>query len=210
MPGMGAMVVDTAGRPVPRGEVGELVLTVPSIGLTRGLWRDRERYLESYWSKIPGMWVQGDFALVDQDGNWFIHGRSDDTIKIAGKRTGPAEIETLLYETGKVAEAAVIGVPDPVKGSAVVCVCVPASGVAETPKVLEELQSAVASGLGSSFRPKAIAFVDELPKTRSMKIMRRVVRSIWAGEEVGDLSGLVNPESVAQLRTRLGTEKDAK
>jgi acetyl-CoA synthetase len=207
IPGMGAVVVDAAGHPVPRGEVGELALTVPSIGLTRGLWHDRKRYLDSYWSKIPGMWVQGDFASVDQEGNWFIHGRSDDTIKIAGKRTGPAEIETFLYETGKVAEAAVIGVPDPVKGSAIVCVCVPARGVAATSNVLEELQSAIASGLGSSFRPKAIAFVDELPKTRSMKVMRRVVRSVWVGEEVGDLSGLVNPEAVAQLRAHLETEK---
>ena len=207
IPGMGAVVVDAAGRPVPRGEVGELALTVPSIGLTRGLWHDRERYLESYWSAIPGMWVHGDFASVDEDGNWFIHGRSDDTIKIAGKRTGPAEIEAFLYQTAKVAEAAAIGIPDPVKGSAVVCVCVLARGVEETPEVLEELRRVVANGLGSSFRPKTIAFVDDLPKTRNMKIMRRVVRSIWVGDKVGDLSGLVNPEAVDQLRVRFGAEK---
>ena len=200
IPGMGAVVVDASGRPVPRGEVGELALTVPSIGLTRGLWRDPDRYIESYWSAIPGLWVHGDFASIDAEGNWFIHGRSDDTIKIAGKRTGPAEIETFLLATGKVAEAAAIGVPDPVKGSAVVCVCVLARGVEATPAVTEELRRAVADGLGSSFRPKEIVFVDDLPKTRSMKIMRRVVRSIWVGEPVGDLSGLVNPEAVAQLR----------
>ncbi|MCL2831481.1 MAG: AMP-binding protein [Betaproteobacteria bacterium] len=207
IPGMGAVVVDAEGYPVPRGEVGELALTVPSIGLTRGLWHDRERYLESYWSQIPGMWVHGDFASVDEDGNWFIHGRSDDTIKIAGKRTGPAEIETYLYETGKVAEAAAIGIPDPVKGSAVVCVCVLASGVKGTPEVSEELRRAVADGLGSSFRPKEIIFVDDIPKTRSMKTMRRVVRSVCVGKEVGDLSGLVNPEAVTQLRDRLGAGK---
>lgn len=207
IPGMGAMVVDSDGRPLPRGEVGELALAVPSIGLTRGLWRDPDRYIESYWSKIPGMWVHGDFASVDEDGDWFIHGRSDDTIKIAGKRTGPAEIETFLLATGKVAEAAAIGVPDPVKGSAVVCVCVPTRGVGETPALVEELRRAVADGLGSSFRPKEIAFVDDLPKTRSMKIMRRVVRAIWVGDEAGDLSGLVNPEAVAQLRAHPGAGK---
>ncbi|MFD2249132.1 acetyl-CoA synthetase [Pseudochelatococcus lubricantis] len=204
IPGMGAVVVDLTGRPLPRGEVGELALTVPSIGLTRGLWRDPDRYLESYWSTISGLWVHGDFASVDADGNWFIHGRSDDTIKIAGKRTGPAEIEAFLLGTGKVAEAAAIGVPDPVKGSAVVCVCVLARGVSETPEVVDELRRAVVEGLGSSFRPKAVAFVGDLPKTRSMKIMRRVVRSIWIGEPVGDVSGLVNPEAVAQLRSRPG------
>lgn len=199
IPGMGAVVVDDNGTPLPRGRVGELALTVPSIGLTRGLWRDPARYIESYWSRIPGLWVQGDFASVDEDGTWFIHGRSDDTLKISGKRTGPAEIEALLLATGKVAEAAVIGVPDPVKGSAVVCVCVPARGVVPTPEVVEELKRAVAGGLGSSFRPKTVAFVEDLPKTRSMKIMRRVVRAVWVGDAVGDLSGLVNPEAVARL-----------
>ena len=200
IPGMGARVVDADGRPVPPGEVGELALSRPSIGLTRGLWHDPGRYIESYWSKLPGLWLHGDFASVDEDGDWFIHGRSDDTIKIAGKRTGPVEIETLLLATGKVAEAAAIGIPDPVKGSAVVCVCVPARGVEETPALVEELRRAVAGGLGSSFRPKEVAFVSDLPKTRSMKIMRRVVRSVWIGDPLGDLSGLVNPEAVDQLR----------
>ncbi|MDR3532521.1 MAG: AMP-binding protein [Rhodopila sp.] len=199
IPGMGAVVVDDNGTPLPRGRVGELALTVPSIGLTRGLWRDRERYIESYWSRIPGLWVQGDFASVDEDGTWFIYGRSDDTLKIAGKRTGPAEIEALLLATGKVAEAAAIGIPDPVKGSAIVCVCVPARGVAATPEVVEDLKRAVAAGLGTSFRPKAVVFVEDLPKTRSMKIMRRVVRAVWVGDEIGDLSGLVNPDSVVRL-----------
>ena len=207
IPGMGAVVVDGEGRPLPRGEVGELALTMPSIGLTRGLWRDPDRYLESYWSQIPGLWVHGDFASVDEDGNWFIYGRSDDTIKISGKRTGPAEIEAFLLGTGKAAEAAAIGVPDPIKGSAVVCICVLARGVTETPEIVEELRQAVTSGLGTSFRPKTIAFVDDLPKTRSLKIMRRVIRSIWIGEPVGDLSGLVNPEAIEELRAHPGAGK---
>lgn len=200
IPGMGAAVVDDSGRPLPRGQVGELALTVPSIGLTRGLWRAPERFIEAYWAKVPGMWIHGDFASVDLAGNWFVHGRSDDTIKIAGKRTGPSEIEALLLATGKVGEAAVIGIPDPIKGSAVVCACVPARGVTATPDLADQLKQAVVAGLGASFRPKAVTFVQSLPKTRSMKIMRRVVRSVWLGEPVGDLSGLVNPEAVDDLR----------
>ena len=140
IPGMGAAVVDDSGKPLPRGQVGELALTVPSIGLTRGLWRAPERFLEAYWEKVPGMWIHGDFASIDDEGRWFIHGRSDDTIKISGKRTGPAEVEGILLATGKVGEAAVIGIPDPVKGSAVVCVCVPARGVTPTPELADELK----------------------------------------------------------------------
>lgn len=200
IPGMGAAVVDETGRPLPRGQVGELALTVPSIGLTRGLWRAPERFIEAYWDKVPDLWIHGDFASVDADGHWFVHGRSDDTIKIAGKRTGPSEIEALLLGTGKVGEAAVIGVPDPVKGSAVVCVCVPARGVTGTPDLADAMKKAVVAGLGASFRPKTVIFVEAIPKTRSMKIMRRVVRSIWLGQPVGDLSGLVNPEAVDALQ----------
>jgi acetyl-CoA synthetase len=200
IPGMGAAVVDDAGKPLPRGEVGELALTVPSIGLTRGLWQAPERYIEAYWTKVPGLWIHGDFASVDPAGHWFVHGRSDDTIKIAGKRTGPSEIEGLLVATGKVGEAAVIGIPDPIKGSAVVCVCVPSRGLTGTPELADELKRAVVAGLGASFRPKVVTFVEEVPKTRSMKIMRRVVRSVWLGEPIGDLSGLVNPEAIDDLK----------
>lgn len=206
LPGMGAAIVDEAGRPAAAGQVGELVLTRPSIGLSRGIWNDPERFIESYWSKIPGVWSQGDFAEADADGQWFIHGRSDDTIKIAGKRTGPAEIESLLIATGKVAEAAVIGVPDPIKGSSLVCVCVPGRGEAPSDGLAEELTGAVVKGLGSSFRPKEVLFVADIPKTRSMKIMRRVVRAVWLGEPTGDLSGLVNPEAVAQLAEQVATK----
>lgn len=200
IPGMGAVVVDEAGRPVATGEVGELALSVPSIGLTRGFWRDPQRYLETYWSKVPGLWVHGDFASVEADGGWYIHGRSDDTIKIAGKRTGPAEVEAALLATGKVAEAAAVGLPDPVKGSAVVCVCVPARNVVTGPELVAELRQAVVDALGASFRPKHVYFAPDLPKTRTMKIMRRLVRSVLLDEATGDLSGLVNPESLDALK----------
>jgi acetyl-CoA synthetase len=199
VPGMGANVVDETGNRISPGAVGELVLRNPSIGLTRSLWNDPDRYIESYWADLPGLWRQGDWASIDEDGFWYILGRSDDTLKLAGKRTGPAEIEALLMGTGKLAECAVIGVPDEVKGEAVVCACVPLPGV-ETDGALEaELAEAVVMGLGGPFRPRRILFVADLPKTRNMKVMRRVVRAALLGEEPGDLSSLVNPESVERI-----------
>ena len=204
IPGMGAIVVDESGNRVGAGQVGELALSMPSIGLTRGFWNDPQRYIESYWSKIPGLWVHGDFASIDTRGRWYIHGRSDDTIKIAGKRTGPAEIEAALLATGKVAEAAAVGVPDALKGSAVVCVCVPSRHAAADADLADELRSAVVEALGSSFRPKSVLFVADIPKTRTMKIMRRLVRSVLMHEPEGDLSGLVNPDSLEALRKTVG------
>jgi len=189
---------------VQRGETGELVMRLPSIGLTRSLWRDDARYLESYWNIIPNLWVQGDFATIDDDGLWYLHGRSDDTIKVAGKRLGPAEVESMLVATGKVVEAAAIGVPDEIKGQALVCVCVPAVGATADEGLAETLRDAVVHGAGPGFRPKAIILVSDLPKTRSMKIMRRVVKAIYVGTPAGDLSSLVNPEAVEELRTVMG------
>lgn len=199
VPGTGADVVDADGNAVGPGVTGELVMRTPSIGLTRGLWHDRERYLQSYWSRLPGLWVHGDFASRDADGMWYVHGRSDDTLKIAGKRTGPAEIEALLMGTGLLLDAMAIGVPDAVKGTAVVCVCVPRDGIDEAGAV-KALSAAVTSGLGGAFKPAEVVFVPDLPRTRNMKVMRRVVRAAWLGDEPGDLSTLVNPEAVQAIR----------
>jgi acetyl-CoA synthetase len=192
-------VVDADGAAVACGVTGELVMRAPSIGLTRGLWQDRERYLESYWSRLPNVWVHGDFASRDADGMWYVHGRSDDTLKIAGKRTGPSEIEALLMGTGLVLDAVAVGTPDPVKGTAVVCVCVAQPGIALDAAV-NSLSAAVVAGLGGAFRPAKVVFVPELPRTRSSKLMRRVVRAAWLGEDVGDLSTLANPEAVESIR----------
>lgn len=202
--GTGADIVDDSGRPVGPGEVGELVLRNPSIGFTKSLWRDDERYLDSYWRTIPGLWVHGDFAMRDEDGLYYVLGRSDDTIKISGKRTGPSEIETLLTSTGKVAEAAVIGLPDPVKGSAIVCVCVPMPGVAADTALEAELMQAVVHGMGASYRPRQVLLVSDLPRTRNMKIMRRVVRAVFRGDNPGDLSSLLNPAAVEELQVAVG------
>lgn len=200
IPGTGARVVDARGAPAAAGELGELVMTTPSIGNTRSLWRDDARYLESYWSMYGDMWRQGDWAMIDTDGFWYVVGRSDDTINVSGKRTGPAEIEGALMASGRISEAAVIGVPDPIKGAALCCVCVPMPGVAADDALRGELSAAVTDALGRSYRPRDILFVSDLPKTRNMKIMRRIVRSVILGEAAGDLSSLVNPEAVDELR----------
>ena len=200
LPGMQVCALGQDGQPIQRGEVGELALAGPSIGLSRGLWQDPDRYISSYWSARPGMWMHGDFVSIDEDGNWYLHGRSDDTIKIAGKRTGPAEIEALLLATGLLAEAVAVGIADPVKGQAVACACVPARGVAGDEDTVRKLCAAVAAGLGASFRPKRVVFVADLPKTRTMKLMRRVVRAVLEGSPPGDLSGAVNPEAVDTLK----------
>jgi acetyl-CoA synthetase len=207
--GSGADIVDEKGQSVGPGQVGELVLRNPSIGLTNSLWRDDERYLDSYWRTIPGLWVHGDFAMRDEDGLYYVLGRSDDTIKISGKRTGPSEIETLLLSTGKVSEAAVVGLPDAIKGSAIVCVCVPMPGVPASSALEGELAAAVVKGMGTSYRPRQVLLVNDLPKTRNMKIMRRVVRSVFRGEPPGDLSSLVNPEAVDELRAQVDARNAA-
>jgi acetyl-CoA synthetase len=189
------------------GEVGELVMRAPCIGTTRGLWRDRERYLETYWRQIPGMWVHGDWASRDLDGLWYIHGRSDDTIKISGKRAGPAEIEDLLLATRAVTEAAAVGVPDAIKGAALVCAVVPAASERTGAALAARLADAVAAGLGGSFRPLRVLFVSDLPKTRNMKVMRRLVRAVLTGEPPGDQSSLVNPEAIEELRIAAREER---
>ena len=204
VPGTGADVADEHGDSAPPGTVGELVMRRPSIGLTRGLWKEGERYLETYWSTWPGVWHHGDFASRDADGHWWIYGRSDDVMKFAGKRTGPSEIETLLMGTGKLAEAAAVAVLDPVAGSALVIVCVPKPGVEAGAALEAEVSNAVVRGLGVPFRPQAVIFVADLPKTRNMKIMRRVIRATCLGESAGDLSSLSNPESVDALRAHSG------
>jgi acetyl-CoA synthetase len=199
-PGMAADVFDENGRPV-RNQVGELVIKAPWIGMTRGFWRDPERYLETYWSRWPGVWVHGDFAAVDSDGLWYILGRSDDTIKIAGKRLGPAEVESVLVGHPAVVEAAAIGVPHAVKGSELVIFAVLRPGAVPSEALRKELQELVVASQGRALAPGDILFVDDLPKTRNAKVMRRMIRAAYLGEDPGDTSSLVNPEAVQQIRS---------
>ena len=171
-PGMAADVVDDEGRSV-HGEVGELVIRQPWPGMTRGFWRDRDRYLATYWERFPGVWVHGDWALIAEDGLWYILGRSDDTIKVAGKRLGPAEVESILVEHPAVAEAAAVGIPDQLKGESVACFVVLRPDAEAGSDLAADLSDRVATALGKPLRPSCVHVVTDLPHTRNAKILRR-------------------------------------
>ncbi len=205
MPGMDAVILDEAGQQVKCGKVGELVLRQPWIGMTRGFWKDEgdQRYLDAYWRHFAGLWCHGDFASTDADGLWYIWGRSDDTIKVAGKRLGPAEVESVLTGHSAVAEAAAIGVPDEIKGQALVCLVVVKLGYEMDEALRAELSQRVVSELGKPLAPKAVKFVTDLPKTRNGKVMRRVARAAYLGEAIGELSALENPGSLAAVAAAL-------
>ncbi|HSK07425.1 MAG TPA: AMP-binding protein [Acidimicrobiia bacterium] len=193
--GVDADVYDAEGKSI-RGEVGELVIRGSWPGMTRGFWNEPERYLETYWHRFPDTWVHGDWASIDQDGFWFLHGRSDDTLNVAGKRIGPAEIESVVVALPEVVMAAAIGIPDPVKGEAIALYVVPAPGAESGEEMRARVEAAVTETLGKSFRPALIRMVPDLPRTRSAKIMRRVVKALALGHDTGDLSSLENPESL--------------
>jgi acetyl-CoA synthetase len=197
--GAAADVIDADGNSV-RGEVGELALRSPLPGMTRGFWQDRERYLETYWSRLPGTWVHGDWALVDEDGYWFIQGRSDDTLKVAGKRVGPAEVESAAVAHPAVLEAAAVGVPHDVKGETIVVFVRLRPGETDDPELRRSIADKVVEHLGKALRPEAVHVVTDLPRTRSGKLMRRVARAAYLGSDPGDLSALENPLAVEAIR----------
>jgi acetyl-CoA synthetase len=201
-PGIAADVFDQDGQSI-QNQVGELVIKAPWIGMTRGFWRDPGRYEETYWSHWPEVWVQGDFAAVDSDGQWYILGRSDDTIKIAGKRLGPAEVESILVSHPAIVEAAAIGVPDDLKGSALVIFCVPIPGYSPADELRDDLMNSIVSSMGKPLAPRQIFFVSDLPKTRNAKVMRRMIRSAYLQLDPGDTSSLVNPESITEIQQAL-------
>jgi len=214
-PGMDVDILDEDGKPVEPGKVGELVIKQPWIGMARGFWQEKERYLETYWRRFKDIWVHGDFAMRDKDNHWFILGRSDDTLKVAGKRVGPAEVESLLVAHPQVTEAAVIGVPDEMKGTAMVAFVVmngelqvmsekggksdDSSLITHHSSLQQELKTLVAKDMGKPLAPSKIHFVSALPKTRNAKVMRRVIRAAYLGEDPGDLSALENPSVVEEI-----------
>jgi acetyl-CoA synthetase len=200
--GMDVDAVDEEGRPV-RGEVGELVCRNPFPGMTRGIWKDPERYLDTYWRRLPGIWVHGDWASIDEDGYWFLHGRSDDTLNVAGKRIGPAEIESPVVAHPQVLEAAAVGIPHEVKGEVAWVFCVLGPGGEPSDELASELADLVVAELGKAFRPDRVIFVLALPKTRSAKIVRRAVRAKVLGQNPGDLSSVENPEALDAIEPRL-------
>lgn len=200
VPGMAAEVYDEQGQPV-RNAVGELVLTNAWPGMTRGFWQDRQRYLDTYWSRWPGVWVHGDWALCDDEGYWYILGRSDDTLKVAGKRVGPAEVESAACEHPSVREAVAIGVPNEIKGEAVVVFAVLKAGEAAGEELRTAIREQIAASLGKALKPEKVLFTTDLPKTRNAKVLRRVIRSVYLGKEPGDLSSLENPATLDAIRS---------
>ncbi|MBK5230783.1 MAG: AMP-binding protein [Thermoleophilia bacterium] len=206
--GMDVDVFDAAGKPV-RGSVGELVCKQPWPAMTRGILHDPERYQQSYWNMYPNVWRHGDWAMIDADGDWFLFGRSDEAINVAGKRLGPAEVESVLVADPAIAEAAAIGVPHETKGEAVWCFAVPVGGldaVDDAKALAARLATAVADELGRPFKPSKVVLVPALPKTRSAKILRRAVRAAALGEDPGDLSSTENPESLDGIRIALDVD----
>ena len=197
--GTAADVVGEAGEPV-RGRVGELVIRTPMPGMTRGFWGDPERYESTYWSRWPGLWAHGDWASIDADGFWFIHGRSDDTLKVAGKRVGPAEVESAAVAHPAVLEAAAIGVPHDIKGEAIVVLCVVRPGTVADDGLRADVARRIAAQLGKPLKPEVVAVVPALPKTRSGKVMRRVIRAAWLDLDPGDLTALDDPSAVEAIR----------
>ena len=203
-PGIAADVIDDDGRSV-RGQVGELIIRQPWIGMARGFWKDPDRYLETYWARFPNVWVHGDWAVVDEDGLWYLLGRSDDVIKVAGKRVGPAEVESVLVKDVRLVEAAAIGVPDEVKGEALVCFVILKPNVTPSDELKQQLRNQIAEELGKPLTPKDIVFVLDLPRTRNAKIMRRVIRGAYLGLDPGDLSSLENPSSIDVIKRAVRT-----
>ena len=208
-PGMAADVVDETGRPV-RGAVGELVIRKPWPGMTRGFWGDRQtkdgRYFQTYWARFEDSWVHGDWARIDDEGYWYIEGRSDDTLKIAGKRVGPAEVESAAVAHPAVSEAAAIGVPHEIKGEAIVVFVVPRPLHHPTDELAQSVRDRIAEILGKPLRPEAVRFVTQLPKTRNGKILRRLIRGAYLGKaDLGDLSSLENPAALDEVRSLAGS-----
>ena len=197
--GIDAEVYDPEGKPI-RGEVGELVIRGSWPGMTRGFWKEPDRYIETYWSRFEDTWVHGDWAEVDNDGFWYLHGRSDDTLNIAGKRIGPAEIESVAVAREDVVMAAAVGIPHEIKGETIGLFLVAAPGVEVTDEMTADVSESISATLGKAFRPSMIKWVSDLPRTRSAKIMRRVVKAVALGADPGDLTSLENPESIEDLK----------
>lgn len=204
LPGMDIDVFNENGESVT-DEVGELVIKQPWVGMTNGFWKEPERYEESYWSRWENIWVHGDWVIKDQNGFWTITGRSDDILNVAGKRLGPAELESILVDHDAVIEAGTIGIPDEVKGEVAVCFAVLKQGVEPTDELKNELMALIGEKMGKALRPKEIHFVSDLPKTRNAKVMRRAIKAAYLNQDAGDLSSLENPQAVDAIR-KLGQQ----
>jgi acetyl-CoA synthetase len=208
-PGVKADVVDESGKPVPLGGGGYLVLERPWPAMLRGIYGDPERYQETYWSRYPGRYFAGDGCKRDEEGYYWLLGRVDDVMNVSGHRISTTEVESALVSHPAVAEAAVVGRTDPVTGQAIFCYVILRSGNEPSDALSGELREHVASAIGKLARPKQIMFTPDLPKTRSGKIMRRLLRDIAEQRSLGDVTTLADQSVVETIREQTGKEEDA-
>jgi acetyl-CoA synthetase len=206
LPGVAASVVDEQGNDVPLGGGGYVVLKRPWPGMLRGIWGDDERYAQTYWSKYGDMYFAGDGARIDEDGYFWFMGRVDDVMNVSGHRISTTEVESALVDHPAVAEAAVVAKSDPATGQAIAAFVTLRSGVDESTELIVELREHVAKLIGRIAMPKSIAFTPDLPKTRSGKIMRRLLRDIAEQRQLGDTTTLADPNIVAELQNRAAEE----
>ncbi|MFB6308035.1 MAG: acyl-CoA synthetase, partial [Haloarculaceae archaeon] len=191
--GDGESIADTHER-------GFLVARDSCPSMTKSLWSGDERYIEEYWSTWDDLWDHGDWAQKDEDGLWFLHGRADDALNVAGRKVGPAEVEGAAMEHGAVNQAAAVGVPDDTTGTAILLYVVLEDGVGESDDLRGEIREVVGEELGKPFRPREVLFVDEFPKTQSGKIVRRIIEATARGEDTGDMSSIENPGALDEIR----------
>jgi acetyl-CoA synthetase len=200
MPGVDAGVVDENGDPVPLGTKGFLVIRKPWPGMLLTLWGDDEKYKATYWSRFPGLYYAGDYAMIDKDSYLWLLGRADDVLKVAGHRLGTMELESAFVSHASIAEAAVASKPDQVKGEAIIAFVVPKEGVAKSPELRKELTEHIRSTMGAIAVPEQVYLVDRLPKTRSGKIMRRLLKAVASGGAIGDTTTLEDGAAVEEVK----------
>jgi len=200
VPGVDADVVDEAGKPVQPGTKGYLVVRRPWPGMLLTLWGDDEKYRQVYWSKFAGMYYPGDYALVDQDDYLWLLGRADDVLKVAGHRLGTMELESAFVSHKAIAEAAVTSKPDSTKGESIIAFVVPKEGFAQSDSLRKEVVAHIRSTLGPIATPDEVHFVSKLPKTRSGKIMRRLLKSIACGDKIGDITTLEDGAAIDEVK----------
>jgi acetyl-CoA synthetase len=207
-PGIEADVVDASGESVPRGQGGYLVLKRPWPAMLRGIYGDPDRYRATYWGRFPGMYFAGDGARRDSDGYLWLLGRVDDVMNVAGHRISTIEVESALVDHHAVAEAAVVGKHDPVSGQAIFAFVITRSGVETSDELAHELREHVAKVIGPIARPKYLLFTPDLPKTRSGKIMRRLLRDVAEGRTLGDTTTLADQGVVESIRVGAGSAEE--
>ena len=200
VPGVDAAVVDEAGKPVLPGRKGYIVLRRPWPGMLLTLWGDDEKYKQVYWNKFAGMYYPGDYALVDPDGYLWLLGRADDVLKVSGHRLGTVELESAFISHQAIAEAAVTSKPDSTKGESIVAFLVPKEGFSQSDSLRKEMVAHIRSTLGPIATPDEIYFVSKLPKTRSGKIMRRLLKSIASGDKIGDVTTLEDGAAIDEVK----------